>query len=850
MDLNLNAPPLLPYTDEDRLKSLIRILKLQSETTSGLLGEVLNEVIALTRSQIGYLFRYSEVKREFVLNTWSKNVMAECAVAQPQSCFELDKTGIWGEVVRQGRPLVINNFEEENSLKKGYPQGHVHVKRFMSIPVFNEGTIEAVIGLANKETDYTSTDVLELQFLMDSIWKVIALRHAFEREERLSKVLMGIRQINHLIVQSDNVDIMYQEVCDTLVAKMDYQSAWIIPLNRQPGFTGIISAGHLNLQNSVLKSGNEFLPACLKNADKKSQYMSTSEPDKQCFDCPVRQLFDTNNGLCIPINYGREVYAMLGIAWSRNYVAAGQEAQLLEEIAGDLGAFIKKQQIENQRIKALDDLNATEKRFRMVLDNMPILLNAFDENNLFIFWNKACEVSTGYTADEIIGNPLAMEMMYPSQDYLSHVWDSSISPDTIENTYELIAKNGSKRIVTWFDVYHKVKIPGWASWGLGLDITEQRAAEVRAEAGNKLKEAFMQNISHEVRTPLAVIMGMGDMLANENMLMQERKIHLHKVKKNANRLLQTITDYMDASLVTSGNLQLNPVRFSLNEVLKDIFSRFRIDCAEKDLTLKLDLPFSGAEVFLYTDKDFLIKTLNHLLGNALKFTHHGGISFGYSVVNNQLEIFVRDSGVGIATDKLEMIFDAFNQEDVKLSRGHEGSGLGLTIARGVMNKMGGSIKVYSQKYNGSEFRCRLPHFELEIDTSPQPPPQAPKKRSAKPLALVAEDEEANLEYLVLALQLLGFEVITARNGKQAVEMAEKNPGIEVILMDIKMPVMNGAEASGIIRKMQPDLPIIAVTAYALSGDEAKMLEAGCSDYISKPFGKDDLEGKLKRWQLI
>lgn len=161
-----------------RWYSLLRILKHQSETIQEFLDYVLDEVIALTKSKIGYIYRYDFSRSEFILNSWSKDVMKDCRIVNPETCYKLDNTGLWGEAVRQQKPLMVNDFESENPLKKGYPQGHVRLKKYLTIPVFSGNQIVAVIGVANKESDYDETDILQLQLLMEAVWKIVEQKQA------------------------------------------------------------------------------------------------------------------------------------------------------------------------------------------------------------------------------------------------------------------------------------------------------------------------------------------------------------------------------------------------------------------------------------------------------------------------------------------------------------------------------------------------------------------------------------------------------------------------------------------------------------------------------------------------
>ncbi len=493
-------------------------------------------------------------------------------------------------------------------------------------------------------------------------------------------------------------------------------------------------------------------------------------------------------------------------------------------------------------------LHQSETRLRLIMENMPILLNAFDEKGNIIVWNKACEQSTGYTADEIIGNPKAMEWLYPDPQYRQLVVHMSDDPNANQNTFELTAKNGTKRTITWFDTYQHISIPGWASWGLGLDITERIKAEQelikakeRAEESDRLKTAFINNISHEIRTPLNSILGFGQFLAEPDCSQQERRENYEFLENSSKRLLQTITDIMDVSLIAAHSIKASKASFAVIPFMNDLLLKTRKKASTKNILVNMDAPEDNGDLNLFTDKELLTKIFDHLISNAVKFTEKGRITLGFQLHQDQMNFYVKDTGKGIAPEKQSMIFDAFAQEDISATRGYEGSGLGLTIAKGLINLLGGRIWLDSATGKGSTFSFTIPHTVIaqQAQTENSTPATVTDKNNI--LVLVAEDDEANYFYFQELLDLTGLNHLHAINGQEAVEMCEEYPEITLVLMDIKMPVMNGLEATRQIKKLRPELPIIAVTAHAQTGDKNRVIEAGCDAYLSKPVCKQTLE---------
>jgi len=391
-------------------------------------------------------------------------------------------------------------------------------------------------------------------------------------------------------------------------------------------------------------------------------------------------------------------------------------------------------------------------------------------------------------------------------------------------------------------------------------------AKEKAEAGDRLKSTFMNNISHEIRTPLNGIMGAVQLLSNSGLSYDERREYEKILNHSSNRLMNTITDYMDVSMIVSGVLETHKKSVPANVLMRDMYQKFAGQFQDKGLSLHLKVP-GNISVKLITDAELLKKCLSHLLNNAFKFTPSGSVVLGYEVTDDTVLFRVQDTGVGIAPEKIQEIFQAFGQEETGYNRGHEGTGLGLTIVKGIMDLLGGKVEVVSEKGQGSEFILKLPYHIEEDEThhashgngSASKP--EPENGSAvtddsvdenvdgflEPMVLVVEDDESNAMYIRAVVEATGCHSLLAHNGAEAVEICKANQDISCVLMDIKMPVMDGVEAASLIRKFRPNLPIIALTAHAVTGDETKMLNAGFNAYQTKPIRLDVLNELLRRY---
>jgi len=370
------------------------------------------------------------------------------------------------------------------------------------------------------------------------------------------------------------------------------------------------------------------------------------------------------------------------------------------------------------------------------------------------------------------------------------------------------------------------------------------AARDKAEASNKLKTAFMNNISHEIRTPLNGILGFAPMAIDPTFSSAEKLEFLEILNLSGKRLMQTITDYMDISLLTSGNMEVIFKEFAPGLLVDEIQKQYHSVCIKKGISLVIEKQEAFNSVAVKSDRSFLKKILSHLMDNALKFTEKGSITLGVSVNINLIEFYVKDTGVGVSEEALSIIFEHFSQEDESTTRGYEGNGLGLAIIRGMVALLGGKITAESVKGTGSTFTFTIPWVE---DTSELTLPANPEHLDSiprRPIILVAEDEPYSFLFFELALDK-DYEIIRAEDGEEAVELCTLISDIQLVLMDLKMPKMNGLIATQEIKKIRNNLPVIALTAYAETGIREKCIDAGCDEYMTKPVSKMELLNKIE-----
>jgi len=388
-------------------------------------------------------------------------------------------------------------------------------------------------------------------------------------------------------------------------------------------------------------------------------------------------------------------------------------------------------------------------------------------------------------------------------------------------------------------------------------------AKEKAEESDRLKTAFLQNMSHEIRTPLNAISGFSGILNKPDLSEEKRKSFVSIIQSSSKQLISIVSDILTISALETKQEKLNYDKVCINNIIVDLLSIFKQQSLNQNISLYAKQQLSDKQSEIYTDKTKIIQILTNLLTNALKFTHEGFIEFGYEIVEthgrqyfvethgraslqNELQFYVKDTGIGIKSELHEKIFERFRQADNSIQMNYGGTGLGLSISKGFVELFGGKIWVESELEKGSTFYFTIPYkpvYEIDKTTTPT------KQNENFNTILVAEDEEYNFLYIEELLIDLDIKLIHAKDGRETVEIFKANPNIDLILMDIKMPIMTGHEAAIIIKELKPDLPIVAQSAYALEHERAKF-ERIFDDYLTKPISEDDLKQMVMKYIVI
>lgn len=370
---------------------------------------------------------------------------------------------------------------------------------------------------------------------------------------------------------------------------------------------------------------------------------------------------------------------------------------------------------------------------------------------------------------------------------------------------------------------------------------ELNEAKLNAEESYRLKSAFLANMSHEIRTPMNGIIGFSELLKDKK-LQDDRRIYFANIVIDSSKqLLNIVNDILDVSRIETGSIPLLMEDVVINDLIGILYAFFEPQISHKGIKLIQYKPLSGNQSTITTDRTRLRQILSNLISNAIKFTNTGHIKFGYKVIDGYLEFFVEDTGIGIPAHLQEKIFEPFRQANLEITSQYGGTGLGLTISKKLVEMLGGKIWIESKPGKGSTFYFTLPFNQAENqDVSEIKSETKLQNKTYNMMVLIVEDDEVNYLFLETILAKNGISAIRAINGIEAVEICNTNPDIQLVLMDIKLPFMNGYEATRRIKEQKPGIPIIAQTAYAMHEDREKAYEAGCDGYISKPIITSEL----------
>lgn len=531
-----------------------------------------------------------------------------------------------------------------------------------------------------------------------------------------------------------------------------------------------------------------------------------------------------------------------------------EEINFIESVAKQVSLALMKIRLLDERKKAEDALEHNHKMLLKLSNQVPGVIYQYrlyeDGSSCFPYSSEGMNEIYEYSPEEVKedATPVFGRLHPEDRQRVSDlIFESARTLKVFYCEFRVVLPKRGLRWRFSHAVPERME-DGSTLWhGIIYDITERKKTEEelirakeKAEESDKLKSAFLANMSHEIRTPMNGILGFAQLLKEPKLTGEEQQSYISIIEKSGARMLNIINDIVDISKIEAGQANVSLSESNINKQIEFIYTFFKPEAESKNLKLVYNNSLPDKDAVIITDNEKFYTILTNLVKNAIKFSDKGIINFGYRKNNGFLEFYVKDEGIGIPKHRQEDIFKSFVQADISDKMAFQGAGLGLAITKAYVEMLGGEIKVESDTGQGATFFFTLP---ININTGNKIESVVKKeKRNGTHLKklkiLIAEDDEESRMLLELLVRKYSRNTLTAATGTETLEIYRNNPDIDLILMDLKMPNMNGYEATREIRKSNNEVIIIAQTAYALAGDEEKAIKAGCNEYISKPIKQE------------
>jgi PAS domain S-box-containing protein len=621
--------------------------------------------------------------------------------------------------------------------------------------------------------------------------------------------------------------------------------------------TGITSEmGNDDLPLVDTASGHVCYEATIAGLDKPVVINDLSKTEYILSD-PIVAKFNLKSYLGVPVRLSNKTIGALAIVDTVTRDFTDSEIEVISTLALLL-------MLEEEHLLTYTGLERSEVRYRTVFENANDCMVLLNNNTIFDINNKGCQMF-GYTRDDLIGSAIndissnSEEIEngnnYNREDFLSKALKGY--PQSFDWIHQ--KKDGSK----FFAEISLTKLDGSDEYNVLAiirDVNKRKEYEKelieatkKANHANKLKSMSLASMSHELRTPLNSIIGFSDLLLDEDTTDNERAQFTQLIQSAGRSLMQLIGDIIDISKIEAGEVTIQKAEFNVNSFLQEIFLAFNHEKENREksnIELKLILSDQINDLKIETDAHRLRQVFSNLLTNSLKFVEEGYIEFGYSSVSpNNIQFFVKDTGVGINADKKDIIFDQYGQDKDSYGWNKEGTGLGLAISKSFVELLGGDIWVDSELNEGSTF-----YFTIPLNVTPVSKTDKYLNKSlnidcvnwSNHTILIVDDVRQNYIYLNGLLVHTKATILWVQNGKEAVDICRENKSIDMVLMDIRMPVMDGFEASKIIKDDNPDICIVAQTAFSSNEDRKKSLDNLCDGYLAKPISYRELFSVLTK----
>lgn len=477
-----------------------------------------------------------------------------------------------------------------------------------------------------------------------------------------------------------------------------------------------------------------------------------------------------------------------------------------------------------------------------------------DKHDIILYINNSFCTTFGYTKNELLGKHISI--LHPKEITQPQVKDILSGKMKKNWKGELLNKRKDGTIFPIFlstSAIEDDKKNQIAFIGITLDMTEMKkshneliAAKEKAEESDRLKSAFLANMSHEIRTPMNGILGFSNLLLEPELSDEKKDAYIKIIHQSGERMLNTVSDIVEISKIETGIVEVKNSDFIFSESINNIINFFQPQAQKKGLILSFKNEIQETKLSIFSDKNKFESILTNLIKNAIKYTNKGEIEVSICIKNEFIEFNIKDTGIGIPKHRKYAIFNRFEQADIEDTRVFEGSGLGLAISKSYVEMLGGNIWVESVEGEGSQFIFTIPFLPIKKENKFIYKIKNNKLKPQRRLKiLIVEDDEVSTFFLKTILKDIAQNIIYAKTGKQAITECKTNNDFDIILMDIKMPGIDGFETTKRIREFNKEVIIIAQTAYAMPGDKEKAISSGCNDYITKPIKKTNILKKIE-----
>jgi PAS domain S-box-containing protein len=558
--------------------------------------------------------------------------------------------------------------------------------------------------------------------------------------------------------------------------------------------------------------------------------------------------------LGVPLKHEGKTIGVFAVqSYTEKTIYTQSDVELLEFASDQIAVAI-------DRRRHQDLLMSNQDRQRRVFESSPDPMIVVDPSALILDFNSAFLEAFNVKAEVVYGQKIfrfinnaqwrsSIKNFYETwnKGYLKNLEYQVVRPDGV--TFDAEVSTGA--------IYDSEGKP--ESMVLILkNISERKEAErkmleakYKAEESDRLKTAFLSNMSHEIRTPMNAIVGFSDLLSDEQLNPEERRDFIAQINQGADDLMRLIDDIIDIAKIEAGQVNVHISECFVRELFKELHLMYIQNIkrtGKEGVSMRLNWNWPLNELAIYTDPFRLKQILINLLSNAVKFTETGEIVLGIEEHPAGVYFYVKDSGIGIREEKQKLIFDRFMQGHETKTKIYGGTGLGLAISKNLTEILGGTIGVDSVSGEGATFWFILPRNEvpLKYEAALRAPSNTLRSWDDKKI-LIAEDDHSNYYFLFESLKDTGVEILWSKDGEETMEMFREHSDLNLVLMDINMPLINGYECTRLIKKERPGLPVIAQTAYAMSGEREISREAGCDDYLAKPIKVSELLDTLSRY---